>query len=259
MSKAPHGQSSGPQAAGSTGPPAVDAVLVDALGTLVGIEPPWQRLVDLLEQRHGIAVTLAEAVPALRAEMASYRGRCLAARDAASLASLREACAGVVADALGGRVAGLGRAELTRTLLDALRFAAYPDAVDALGRLRAAGTRVVVLSNWDISLHDVLAWAGLSGLVDGVVCSAEQGVAKPAPEIFAAALALAGVPADRAVHVGDSYHEDVLGARAAGIEPILLVRPAGDAGLLGGGEPSPAAGVRRISSLAELSPSPNLR
>jgi putative hydrolase of the HAD superfamily len=233
-------------------------VLLDALGTLVGIEPPWQRLVDLLEQRHGIEVTLAQAVASLRAEMAYYRSHCLGARDAASLARLREDCSEIVARSLGGQVAGLERSALTRTLLDALRFAAYPDAADALRRLRAAGARLVVLSNWDISLHDVLAQSGLTSLLDGVVCSAEQGVAKPAPEIFAAALALAGVPAGRAVHVGDSYAEDVLGARAAGIEPILLVRPAGDAGLLGGGESSPAQGVRTIRSLAELSAGPNL-
>ncbi|HEY5199041.1 MAG TPA: HAD family hydrolase [Solirubrobacteraceae bacterium] len=235
------------------------AVLLDALGTLIGIEPPWQPFVDLLELRHGIAITLEQAVPALRAEMEYYRGHCQAARDAASLAVLRDDCARVVADALGGRVAALDRPALTRTLLDALGFAAYPDAAAALGGLRDRGVRLVVLSNWDISLHDVLAGSGLAGLLDGVVCSAEQGVAKPAPEIFHAALAVAGVPAELAVHVGDSYAEDVLGARAAGIEPVLLVRAPGDGGLLSTQEHSPPGDVRTIHSLAELLPSPNLR
>jgi putative hydrolase of the HAD superfamily len=235
------------------------AVLIDALGTLIGIEPPWQRLVDLLEVRHRIPVTLERASRALRAEMSYYRRHCQSARDAESLAELRAACAGVVAAELGGPTALLEPAVLTQTLLEALRFAAYPDAAPALRALRRGGARIVVLSNWDISLHDVLAEAGLDRLVDGVVCSALEGLAKPAPEIFEAALALAGVSADRAVHVGDSYAEDVLGARAAGIEPVLLVRPAGDGGLIGSEAAIAPVDVQIIHSLAELTATPNLR
>jgi len=243
----------------SSATPAERAILIDALGTLIGIEPPWQRLVDLLGVRHQITITLERAAAALRAEMAYYRQHCQAAGDAASLARLRAACAEVVAGELGGAVAGLDREDLTQTLLDSLRFAAYPDAVEALGALRRAGVRVVVLSNWDISLHDALAACGLDGLVDGVVCSAQAGFAKPAPEIFAAALRLAGVSADRAVHVGDSYAEDVLGARAAGIEPVLLSRPPGDGGLIGAEASGPTGDVLSIASLAELCAGPNLR
>jgi putative hydrolase of the HAD superfamily len=232
--------------------PARRAILIDALGTLIGIEPPWQRFVDLLASRHAIPIDLDRAVAALRAEMAYYRGHCQAAGDAGSLAVLRAACADVVAGELGGEVAGLDRAALTQTLLDCLRFAAYADAAPTLGALRRTGVRVVVLSNWDISLHDALAGCGLDGLVDGVICSAEAGFAKPAPEIFHAALALAGVRPEQAVHVGDSYAEDVLGARAAGIEPVLLARPPGDGGLIGAESPAPAGDVPTISSLAEL-------
>jgi putative hydrolase of the HAD superfamily len=235
------------------------AVLLDALGTLIGIEPPWQRLVDLFERRHAISITLEQAVPALRAEMAYYRTHCRNARDAASLAQLRDECSAVVAAQLGGPVALLGPDQLTPTLLDALRFAPYPDAADALAGLRASGVRLVVLSNWDISLHEVLAETGLAGLLDGVICSAGHGSAKPAPEIFHAALTLAGVPAEQAVHVGDSYAEDVIGARAAGIAPVLLVRPPGDGGLIGSEALAPAGDVRTISSLAELRSGPNLR
>jgi putative hydrolase of the HAD superfamily len=246
-------------AATSEQQPARRAVLIDALGTLIGIEPPWQRLVDLLAARHEITVGRDRAVAALRAEMTYYRGHCHDAGDAASLALLRAACADVVAGELGGEVALLPRDALTQTLLDAIRFAAYPDAPPALDALRRAGSRVVVLSNWDVSLHDALAACGLDGRVDGVVCSAEIGFAKPAPEIFRAALALAGVAAQEAVHVGDSYAEDVLGARAAGIEPLLLVRPPGDAGLIGADPPAAAPGVATIASLAELASRPNLR
>jgi HAD superfamily hydrolase (TIGR01509 family) len=227
-------------------------VLFDALGTLIGIEPPWPRLVELLARRHGIAITLAEAVSALRAEMRYYREHCIEAGDPASLAELRDRCAGVLAAGLGEAVTGLERPALTQTLLDALRFAPYPEVAGVLAGLRSRGARLVVLSNWDISLHDVLAATGLERLVDVALCSAEAGFAKPAPELFQAALARVGESPARAVHVGDSYAEDVIGARAAGIEPVLLTRVPGADGLIGSESLAPAGDVRTIPTLAEL-------
>jgi putative hydrolase of the HAD superfamily len=245
-------------AAGAAG--RAEAILLDALGTLVGIVPPGAPLARLLAERHGVRVDGESVGRALRAEMAHYRAHCLGASDAASLARLRAECAGVIARELGGPVAAIDRAELTQTLLDALRFAAYPEVAGVLRRLRAGGARLIVVSNWDISLHEALAQAGLSPLIDGVVSSAAVGAAKPSPAVFRAGLALAGVPAERALHVGDSYDEDVAGARAAGIAPILLTRPPARAGGLlapgGPGGTSPAgvaaSGTVTISSLAEL-------
>jgi putative hydrolase of the HAD superfamily len=108
--------------------------------------------------------------------------------------------------------------------------------------MRSAGLRLVVVSNWDVSLHDRLAETGIAERVHGVIASAELGAAKPAPAVFAHALAMAGVPAQEALHVGDSPDEDVEGARAAGIEPVLLIRE---------GEPA-VDGVRTTRSLAEV-------
>jgi putative hydrolase of the HAD superfamily len=79
-------------------------------------------------------------------------------------------------------------------------------------------------------------------LVDGVLTSAEVGARKPAPAMFEQALALTGATASQAIHVGDSLEEDVAGARAAGIEPVLVRRDGLD----------PVFGVRTISSLSEL-------
>jgi putative hydrolase of the HAD superfamily len=232
------------------------AVLLDALGTLVGIEPPWAPLTRLLAERHGLAVDVGAVRRALGAEMTYYRANCQSAGDAAGLARLRDGCAGVIAAELGPPAAAIDRSGLTETLLDALRFAAYPEVAAALGRLRAGGARLVVVSNWDISLHEALEQAGIGRLVDGAVSSAEIGAAKPAAAIFRAGLALAGVPAERAIHVGDSYEEDVQGARAAGIEPVLLERTDAGGLLAPGGGGAGVAGedraVRRISSLAGL-------
>ncbi len=70
---------------------------------------------------------------------------------------------------------------------------------------------MVVVSNWDRSLGRALDGAGLGGLVDGVVSSAEVGRAKPAPEPFRAGLELAGVRAGEALFVGDSPDTDIAG------------------------------------------------
>ena len=99
-----------------------------------------------------------------------------------------------------------------------------------------------MVSNWDVSLHVVLKRLGVAQLVDAVLTSAEAGVRKPAPGIFHRALELAGVEAVKARHVGDSLQEDVAGARAAGIEPILIRRQ-GSAG---------PPGIQTIASLREL-------
>jgi putative hydrolase of the HAD superfamily len=246
-------------------------VLLDGLGTLLALAPPWPAFVRRLRER-GLQLDAADAERAFRAEIAYYRAHHHEGRDAAALADLRRRCAEALREELPAAVAsGLSRAQLTEAMLDSLRFSAYPDAPPALAALRARGLRLVVVSNWDVSLPTVLADAGLAEALDGVLTSAAVGAPKPAPAIFAAALELAGVAPERAVHVGDSLAHDVAGARGAGVAPVLLCRDGEGAGRnlaesdAGGGDiggdtgNDPAAdlaqtppGVPVIASLAEL-------
>lgn len=218
------------------------AVLLDALGTVVELEPPWPALVGELAAR-GLHVAEADAEVALIAEMRHYRARCHTAADADGLARLRAECTEVLRAALPPPARALAAGELQAALLASLRFRPYPEVPGVLARLRGHGKRLVVVSNWDVSLHDVLAATGLDELLDGVVTSAEAGSTKPDPAIFATALGLAGVRPSEAVHVGDSVTADVAGARAAGVTPVLVAR--GDV------EEVPA-GVPVIASLAGL-------
>jgi len=221
-------------------------VTLDALGTLLELLAPAPRLVAELRAR-GIEVSEPQASAALRAEIAFYRANHDMARDAASLALLRERCTGMLHEALTSTGAVLGplpREVLRDALLAALRFRVYPEVPDALRALRAAGHRLVVVSNWDVSLHDALRDSGLAPLVDAAISSAEAGAAKPDPRIFARALALAGGDAAGALHVGDSVEFDVAGALAAGLEPVLVVREERPPGI--------PDGVAVIGSLAEL-------
>ena len=215
------------------------AVLLDALGTLLELEAPAPHLVRELAARD-VAVDEEEAWAALREEIAFYRLHHDMAGDREGLAELRARCTEVLREALPAGARAVP--DLQAALLAALRFRPYPDVAPALKALRDRGARLVVVSNWDVSLHHALAETGLAALVDGALSSAEVGRAKPDPLIFARALELAGVAASEALHVGDSVEADVAGARAAGIEPVLVVR---------GGAAAPE-GVRTITSLSSL-------
>jgi putative hydrolase of the HAD superfamily len=221
-------------------------VTLDALGTLVALQPPVPLLVAELRAR-GVEVGERRAAVAIAAEIAYYRANHDTAPDAASLARLRARCTEVLRDSLLGEgvaVAALPAADLQAALLASLRFVAYEEVPAALAALRRAGHRLVVVSNWDVSLHEMLRATGLRALVDGAVSSAEAGVPKPGAGIFARALELAGGRAQDALHAGDSVEHDVAGARAAGLRPVLVARA--------GPPPGVPAGVSVIRSLAEL-------
>jgi putative hydrolase of the HAD superfamily len=214
------------------------AVLLDALGTLVHFEPPAPLLRAALRERLGIEVSEEAAAQAIRDEIAYYRAHLHEGRDADSLADLRRRSADAMRPALAVD------ADLTEVLHAALRFHAYPDAAPALEALRARGLAIVVVSNWDHSLHERLAETGLAPLVDGAIASAELGHAKPDRAIFDRALELAGAAPEEALHAGDSPREDVEGALAAGLRAVLVAR----------GERPDGIRVPVVSSLAELPP-----
>jgi putative hydrolase of the HAD superfamily len=224
-------------------------ILLDALGTLVALEPPAPRLQTELAERFGLAVSEAQAASAIAAEIAYYRAHLDQGRDVDSLRALRTRCAEVLRGALPG-AAGIEPERMVQALLASLHFVAFPDVRPALAAARARGQRLVVASNWDVSLHDVLRALDVEPLLDAILTSAEVGARKPAPAIFERALELVGARADQAIHVGDSLDEDVAGARAAGIEPVLIRRDGADPLPRACGDPGPH--VRMISSLSEL-------
>jgi putative hydrolase of the HAD superfamily len=217
------------------------AVLLDALGTLVDFEDPAPLLRAALAG-HGVEVDDVGARAAVRAEIGFYRREHGAAGDRAALADLRRRCAEVVREALAPAADGVATDDLVEALVDSFRFAPFPEVPEVLGELRGRGHPLAVVSNWDVSLHDVLQATGLRPCFGAVVVSAEIGVAKPDPEPFRRALAALGAEAGGALHAGDRLDEDVAGARAAGIMPVLVDRAGGAA----------ADGVAVVASLDGL-------
>jgi len=176
-------------------------VTLDAFGTLVELEDPVSRL----QARFGIDAGAAQR--GLDAEMAYYRDHVLEGSNSASLAGLRERCAAVFAEAAGATADAHG-------FQSCLVFTALPGVVDALRRLRAQGLALAVVSNWDVSLHEHLRRLALR--FDAVVTSAEAGIRKPDPRIFALALERLRIPPERALHIGDD-EIDEQAAEAAGL------------------------------------------
>lgn len=96
------------------------------------------------------------------------------------------------------------------------------DVVPMLVGLRALGVRLVVVSNANGKLHQMFDRVGLTGYFDVVLDSHQFGVEKPDPRLFHLALAESGAEAATTVHVGDFFHIDVVGARAAGLAEAVL-------------------------------------
>jgi putative hydrolase of the HAD superfamily len=102
-----------------------------------------------------------------------------------------------------------------------------PGARDALRALADAGVRLAVTSNSDGWVADLLArheicqvGPGRGVSVEWISDSGALGVAKPDPRLFQATVDALGLDAARVVHVGDSVHYDVDGARAAGLQGV---------------------------------------
>ncbi|MDQ5821286.1 MAG: HAD-IA family hydrolase [Actinomycetota bacterium] len=193
----------------------LDAVTIDAYGTLVELDEPVPRLAATLRER-GVERTDDEVAAGLQAEIAFYSEHKLEGRDPASLRDLRERCAAVFLEGAG--VAELDGASFAGPFGDGLVFAVIDGVEGALRELRSLGLVLAVVSNWDGGLAEHLERARLGHWFAEVVTAAAEGVAKPDPRLYRIALERLGVDPSRALHVGDEPVYDEDGARAAGMQ-----------------------------------------
>ena len=100
-----------------------------------------------------------------------------------------------------------------------------PEAMPVLMDLKQRGKTVGLVSNFDhpSHVHRILSENGWADVFDTIIISSEVGVKKPDPAIFALALQQTGIAPADAVYVGDTQ-DDVAGAIAAGIQPIIITR-----------------------------------
>lgn len=96
------------------------------------------------------------------------------------------------------------------------------DVPETLGKLKAAGYTLGLVTNRSDPVDEYLDKVELKSFFDFYFAAGEIGVWKPKPEIFYYALGLAGAKPHEALYVGDNYFADIIGARNANIEPILM-------------------------------------
>ena len=103
-----------------------------------------------------------------------------------------------------------------------------PDAHALLTGLLDRGVRLGIISNWSVDLPRYLEDRGLAMYFEAIVASEAVGTAKPHREIFLKGLAAMGCSPRDAVHVGDDYWADIVGARDIGMRAILIDRDSED-------------------------------
>jgi len=228
----------------------IQAVFFDFYGTLAGWEPAAGDIqrrsaaaegldldADAIEQAYPRANALLDrenAVQRLASRTPEQRESFLAEYEQTLLATAGYDVSLDVARAIWLRVRSAPK-----------ELALYPDARSTLEELRNSGFILGVISNMGTDLPDYLEHMGITGLIEAAVSSGEVGVAKPHPAVFEAALRKVGVGASEALHVGDGYESDVLGAAAAGLGALYLQRDAN------GSDPGKHAVV---GSLSEVPP-----
>ena len=202
------------------------AVIFDLYNTLISIrtdegdERVWQALGRLLRYR-GLPVDDRALRPAFEAAAKATRPPGERHPEVDLVAAFAKVLAELGHDVgpNAAEIAGLFRA------LSMRRFAAFPDAIPTLERLRPAVALALVSDAQRIFLEPELRLAGLAPYFPVRIISGDYGFRKPDPRLFTMALAALGVRPEEAAYVGDHPYHDVCGARAAGLTSILLARP----------------------------------
>ncbi len=198
----------------------IRTIFFDAGGTLIHLDAA--RIAELLGERFGIAAAL-EKFP----QAQSLAMRCvgqMVAEGAGSTERLKREFYGVLLPEI-----GVPASQLHQAIDEVLRLAesemlwrmVRPETATLLGELRALGYQLAVVSNSDGRIEKAFVEAGLHRHFDFFIDSFLVGVEKPDPRIFHLALDRAGVAAEAAAYVGDLYAVDIVGARRAGLLPVL--------------------------------------
>lgn len=204
-------------------PSRIDAVLFDAGGTLVHLDFAF---IAETARSSGASPSTQDLI---RAEGTARAAVDDAARSRGTVtgsdATRRPGYLSTLLRAAG--VAPEGAEQIARALdaahrSDNLWRVPLPGAATTLAALRTRGLRTAVVSNADGRIEQVLTRAGLTAHLDVIVDSHLEGVEKPDPEIFQRALDRLEVAAEYCIYVGDIYSIDALGARAAGLAPVII-------------------------------------
>ncbi len=222
------------------------AAVFDCAGTLLRLDPSSEQIFQDAAAELGLDIALVEIARAYEIvnfalQIKSSEQTTKAKRDAFYSEFNRSLCVALGIDRSFDRLHPLLLARFSTRR----HWVAFDDAAAALS---VVGARVAIhaLANWDRHLDDVLVRAGLRHLIGDAAASEELGAEKPARACFDAFLARNALDPAEVVYVGNEYVADVVGARTAGLTPILVDR----------GNRLQYADCLRVQSLLDLTPPP---
>jgi putative hydrolase of the HAD superfamily len=220
------------------------AVVFDCADTLVHLDPPREVIFRDAAAEAGLDLQLDGIARAYELVDFAVKIKSSELRYAATRSAFYHAYNAALCAALGIRqsLEALNPV-LIRRFSERRHWVAFEDAADTL---RVIGERVPVhvLANWDDGLDDVVRRAGLREFVHVVAASAALGAEKPDRACFDAFLTRNALVPTRVLYIGNEYIADVIGAREAGMTPVLVDR----------NNRLPAADCWRIQTLADLIP-----
>lgn len=211
----------------------IKAVFFDWFNTLARYEPPREQLQSQALQEFGIHIPPQKIIPGLLLADRGYFEENtvfpVRKRSAEEQARVYARYQSTILTEAGVNLPReqemlLRIMQRVQQLSRGMSFALFDDVLSTLKTLKEQNLTLGLISNIDRDMKPTCRELGLEPYLNFIVTSGEVGVDKPKPLIFVAALERAGVDASEAVHVGDQYKLDVIGARGVGITPILIDR-----------------------------------
>ncbi len=209
----------------------IRCVFFDLFRTLAEYDPPPQRVLHQILVDLGIEVSLEQVergqLAADKTYFAAYATRPLRQMNPAERADFisrhhRQVLTESGIDA-GDELVEQTLAEMRRRV-DFTKFGLYDDVPPALATLRKRGLSLGLLTNMSREVEHIRRNLGLDQYFSFTVTPEDAGADKPEAAFFGCALERAGVDATEAMHVGDQYPLDIVGARAAGITAVMIDR-----------------------------------
>ncbi len=209
----------------------IKTIFFDWFNTLARYEPPREKLHSLALKECGVERTPEEMLPGvLAADVYFFEEHArspVSKRDPKEQAEVWTRYQQIVLDSAGIKADQELLAKVMKKageLFKETAWVLFDDVLPTLKTLKQQKFAIGLLTNLAKDMSSTCRNLGLEPYLDVIVTSEEAGADKPNPVIFQAALQRAGVDASEAIHVGDQYKIDVVGARGVGINPILIDR-----------------------------------
>jgi len=207
----------------------IKAVFFDFFNTLVYFDPPREKHYADTAAEFGVRITpeaIAAALPEADAWWRSenFRSTIKDREQESKFDAYRGYGLRILRDAENTVSPEQALQMLAKAFSVGFKFKNYDDSLPALRALKGKNMQMGVISNIGEQIDSYLDKAGFTDYFAYKITSFEAGCDKPQPQIFQLALRRAGLKAEEALFVGDQYELDVLGARSAGITPILIDR-----------------------------------